>query len=60
MDPGAIHTSPHGDNLLFKGGSALSKLYSPEIWRYSEDFDFGVEGEYHRAEFFRGSVITVD
>ena len=23
----AIYTSSHGDNLLFKGGTALSKLY---------------------------------
>jgi len=43
----AIHTSSYGDNLLFKGGTALGKLYFPETWRYSEDLDFGVEGEYH-------------
>ena len=43
----ALYTSPYGDNLLFKGGTALSKLYFPETWRYSEDLDFGVEGEYH-------------
>lgn len=42
----AIYTSPYGDNLLFKGGTALSKLYFPETWRYSEDLDFGVEGAY--------------
>ena len=30
----AIYTSPYGDNLLFKGGTALSKLYFPETWRY--------------------------
>jgi predicted nucleotidyltransferase component of viral defense system len=42
----AIYTSSYGDNLLFKGGTALSKLYFPETWRYSEDLDFGVEGEY--------------
>jgi len=46
----AIYTSPYGDNLLFKGGTALSKLYFPETWRYSEDLDFGVEGEYHGSE----------
>jgi predicted nucleotidyltransferase component of viral defense system len=43
----AIYTSSYGDNLLFKGGTALSKLYFPETWRYSEDLDFGVKGEYH-------------
>jgi len=47
----AIYTSPLGDSVVFKGGTALSKLYFPEIWRFSEDLDFtateqlpGVEG----------------
>ena len=40
-----IFTSDCGDNLLFKGGTALSKLYFPQSWRFSEDLDFGVEGE---------------
>jgi len=46
----AIYTSPYGDNLLFKGGTALSKLYFPETWRYSEDLDFGVNGAYRGSE----------
>ena len=46
----AIYTSSYGNNLLFKGGTALSKLYFPETWRYSEDLDFGVEGEYRGSE----------
>ena len=46
----AIYTSQYGDNLLFKGGTALSKLYFPETWRYSEDLDFGVEGDYRGSE----------
>jgi predicted nucleotidyltransferase component of viral defense system len=46
----AIYTSSYGDNLLFKGGTALSKLYFPETWRYSEDLDFGVEGTYDGSE----------
>ena len=46
----AIYTSPYGDNLLFKGGTALSKLYFPETWRYSEDLDFGVKGDYRGSE----------
>lgn len=37
----AVYTSSYGENLLFKGGTALSKLYFPETWRYSEDLDFG-------------------
>jgi predicted nucleotidyltransferase component of viral defense system len=36
----AIYTSPLGDSLVFKGGTALSKLYFPEVWRFSEDLDF--------------------
>lgn len=27
-------------NLIFKGGTALSKFYFPKIWRLSEDLDF--------------------
>jgi len=26
--------------LIFKGGTALSKIYFPEVWRLSEDLDF--------------------
>jgi predicted nucleotidyltransferase component of viral defense system len=33
-------------NLVFKGGTALSKVYFPRIWRLSEDLDFSlVQGE---------------
>lgn len=33
-------------NLVFKGGTALSKIYFPRIWRLSEDLDFSLlEGE---------------
>ncbi len=33
-------------NLVFKGGTALSKIYFPKIWRLSEDLDFSLpEGE---------------
>ncbi len=31
--------------LIFKGGTALSKIYFPKIWRLSEDLDFNVEEE---------------
>ncbi len=31
------------NGLVFKGGTALSKVYFPEIWRLSEDLDFNVE-----------------
>lgn len=45
-----IYTSDYGENLLFKGGTALSKLYFPASWRFSEDLDFGVAGEYEGSE----------
>jgi predicted nucleotidyltransferase component of viral defense system len=32
-------------NIIFKGGTALSKIYFPEIWRLSEDLDFAFPGE---------------
>lgn len=30
------------ENLVFKGGTALSKIYFPRIWRLSEDLDFSL------------------
>jgi predicted nucleotidyltransferase component of viral defense system len=34
-------------NLVFKGGTALSKIYFPKIWRLSEDLDFSlIVGEF--------------
>lgn len=36
----AIYKSQLKEYLVFKGGTALSKLYFPEIWRFSEDLDF--------------------
>lgn len=41
-----IYTTAFGEDLLFKGGTALSKLYFPETWRFSEDLDFTVDGEF--------------
>lgn len=32
-------------DLIFKGETALSKIYFPEIWRLSEDLDFAFRGE---------------
>lgn len=40
----AIFTSKLKDNLLFKGGTALSKIHFPERWRFSEDLDFTFRG----------------
>ncbi|MFQ3474766.1 hypothetical protein HKK80_00690 [Halonotius sp. F2-221B] len=36
----AIYQSSLSEELVFKGGTALSKLYFPEVWRFSEDLDF--------------------
>jgi len=38
----ALYTGPFDDTVVFKGGTALSKLYFPDIWRFSEDLDFTV------------------
>lgn len=45
-----LFTSDYGENLLFKGGTALSKLYFPQSWRFSEDLDFGVDGQYQGSK----------
>lgn len=38
-----------GESLVFKGGTALKKVYFPETWRMSHDLDFtsvgGLDGE---------------
>jgi len=35
-----IYESKIKDNLIFKGGTAIQKVYFPEIWRFSHDLDF--------------------
>ena len=45
-----LFTHSYGANLLFKGGTALSKLYFPASWRFSEDLDFGVDGAFQGSE----------
>ena len=35
-----IASSSISDKLVFKGGTALSKVYFPGQWRLSEDLDF--------------------
>ncbi|MEX2193029.1 MAG: nucleotidyl transferase AbiEii/AbiGii toxin family protein [Nitrosarchaeum sp.] len=40
-----ISKSSIGDKLIFKGGTALSKVYFPEGWRLSEDLDFTLADE---------------
>ena len=36
--------------LLFKGGTALRKVYFPEVWRLSHDLDFTLLGELEAEE----------
>lgn len=33
------------NELTFKGGTALSKIYFPKVWRLSEDLDFAFTGK---------------
>jgi hypothetical protein len=40
----AISKSSLKDKLIFKGGTALSKVYFPLNWRISEDLDFTLSG----------------
>ena len=35
----AISNSPLNDQMVFKGGTAIKKMYIPE-YRFSEDLDF--------------------
>ena len=35
-----IYESKIGDSLIFKGGTAIKKVYFPKIWRFSHDLDF--------------------
>ncbi len=38
----AVSSSSLSDKLIFKGGTALSKVYFPFGWRLSEDLDFTI------------------
>jgi len=40
-----IYSSRLSNCLVFKGGTALSKVYFPSDWRLSEDLDFTILGE---------------
>jgi len=46
----ATSTTAHvKDSFIFKGGTALRKVYFPD-WRYSEDLDFSVLPQFDGAE----------
>lgn len=58
----AIYNSNLREKLIFKGGTALSKIYFPEIWRFSEDLDLTMPKEIDKTEFvkdLRSSLRTV-
>lgn len=46
-----IAKSSVSDRLAFKGGTALSKVYFPDVWRLSEDLDFTALDETAMPEF---------
>ena len=37
-------------SLIFKGGTALSKIFFPEVWRLSEDLDFSFSGKFETID----------
>lgn len=45
-----VYNSELKDVLVFKGGTALSKVYFPKFWRLSEDLDFTVVKEIQPEE----------
>lgn len=47
--------------LTFKGGTALSKIYFPLVWRLSEDLDFSYGGDFRRiAEDLDGILAQTE
>jgi predicted nucleotidyltransferase component of viral defense system len=54
----AISTSPFAESVVFKGGTALSKLYFPEMWRFSEDLDFTATEQLPDVAEALGSVLA--
>jgi len=47
-------------DLVFKGGTALSKIYYPEIWRLSEDLDFAFTGRDLNGVFQQAGSALAD
>ena len=50
----ALYGSGLGRSLVFKGGTALKKVYFPETWRLSYDLDFTSVGGLNEEEIRRG------
>ncbi|MFW6128562.1 MAG: nucleotidyl transferase AbiEii/AbiGii toxin family protein [Halobacteriota archaeon] len=48
----AIYSGPL-NHMLFKGGTALSKIYFPRTWRFSEDLDLTLTEEVDKNEFIK-------
>lgn len=48
-------------SLIFKGGTALSKVYFPRVWRLSEDLDFVYKGDFQDIiKLLNGIFDTVE
>jgi len=47
------------NSLVFKGGTALSKIYFPEIWRLSEDLDFSILNDDFSIVFEKLEIIKL-
>lgn len=46
-------------NLVLKGGTALSKIYFPRIWRLSEDLDFSlISGEFQPVLYETDKIFS--
>ena len=55
----ALASSSLAEHLVFKGGTALKKIYFPD-YRYSEDLDFTVVGEIAPDELIAGLREVLD
>ncbi len=53
-----ISSSKLGEKLIFKGGTALSKVHFPSRWRLSEDLDFTL-AEGAELEDVNGALATL-
>ncbi len=54
----AIFTSGLKDILVFKGGTALTKLYFPKVWRFSEDLDFTATQAFSQSALAKALAVT--
>lgn len=55
-----LYGSGLGGSLVFKGGTALKKVYFPETWRLSHDLDFTSVGELNGEAIRSGLQIVFE